>query len=151
MEQLQGFDVDTLSLENRLAYLQGVCSSMPAQNSDQQRVLVEVVRLMGDVVDTLIDLKQRMEQTEQYVDDMDDDLANLEEAVFEGLNDENLDEEAPDGRSMLVSFADVPCPHCGLHFFVDEDFWAARDVVDVDCPNCRETVEVSKASINPSH
>ncbi|CAM3794895.1 CD1247 N-terminal domain-containing protein [Alicyclobacillus pomorum] len=151
MEQLQGFDVGTLSLEHRMAYLQGVCSSMPIQNSDQQRVLVEVVRLMGDVVDAVTDLKQRMDQLEQYVDDMDDDLANLEEAVFDGLNDEDLDEKAPDGHSMLVSFADVPCPHCGLHFFVDEDFWAAQDVVDVDCPNCHESVEVSKSGLNPSH
>ena len=92
-----------------------------------------------------------LDQLEQYVDDMDDDLANLEEAVFDGLNDEDLDEKAPDGHSMLVSFADVTCPHCGLHFFVDEDFWAAQDVVDVDCPNCHESVEVSKSGLNPSH
>lgn len=149
MDSLQSAGAESLSLENKVAYLKGVCSTLPA-DKEHGEVMLSVVQLMSEMTDVMTQLQRKVEEIEQYLDDVDDDLANLEEFVFEqdGSSAMTMDESH---LSMQVSFADIVCPSCGEHFFLDEDFWAHETEVNLPCPNCQEPVTVGKIGTELSH
>jgi DNA-directed RNA polymerase subunit RPC12/RpoP len=139
-------------LSDRVSYLQGLAEGMKLNpEKDSNRVLLEMLNVLGEAADEIDDLRAQLEEQAEYIDSMDDDLADLEDAFFgddydeddmEEWDDEDDDSEKEDGDEDEGEWDDFDpnevivynCPHCGheMEFKASEiDFNE-----DYTCPAC---------------
>lgn len=113
-------------LEQRVAYLHGLASGFNLrEGSKEGQVLADVL----DVLDLMAGAISRVETAhadlEEYVESLDEDLAELEEEFYE------------DDRPTW----EVTCPRCGTTIEVDEDDYDDEGRLNLDCPECGAPVE----------
>ena len=92
--------------------------------SKEGKVISKLAEVVYAMASELNSLRKDHEELDDYVESIDNDLSDLEEAFFEGSDDE---------EDRTVEYA---CPHCGspMSFSIDEfDFDE-----DYLCPNCHK-------------
>ena len=87
----------------------------------------QVCRDAGAVSYTHLDVYKRQE-LEEYVEVMDEDLADLEDDVYE------------DGLEEEIDFCEIECPECGEMVYVDMDMLDEEN--KIICPNCEEEIDI---------
>ena len=70
---------------------------------------------------------------EDGLDAVSDDLSEVEEVLYEALEDEDEDDEDDD-----VEWFETTCPVCEEEILFDEDELEAGEIL---CPNCGEKLE----------
>ena len=137
-------------LTDRVSYLKGMAAGMKLNmEKDSNKLMLEMLTLMGEMAEEMAAMTEAHNELNEYVESIDDDLADLEETLFgeEGLDGEDaddfgdeddLDEDEEDeelGDDELISYA---CPHCE-----HELSFRASDVdfdEDFLCPACGKSV-----------
>ena len=146
-------------LTDRASYLKGLAAGMKLNmEKDSNKLLVEALDVMQEMAAELERLNAAHDELNEYVESIDDDLADLEDALFgdeddegdcdcddddcdcshhhdEEDEDEEDEEEEEDDEEDLISYE---CPHCG-HEIV---FKASSVDFDEDylCPACGKPV-----------
>ena len=116
-------------LTDRISYLQGLAEGMKLNTEkDSNRLIVEILNVLGDVGDAFEALAESHGELSDYVESIDEDLADLEADLYDDENEE-LAEDEGEGESI-----EYECPHCGATVQIDPD------EVDFDedalCPEC---------------
>ena len=138
-------------LTDRITYLKGMAAGMKLNmDKDANKLLMEMLALMGEMAEEMAAMAEAHSDLNDYVESIDDDLADLEETLFgESAEEEDLeesdeeagDEEEPDEESYVVDDEDLilyACPHCG-----HELEFRASDVdfdEDYPCPECGKPI-----------
>lgn len=124
-------------LTERASYLKGLADGLKLDPSDAAgKLLLKVLPLLSDMAEQLDTLTESVDEVREYVESIDDDLADLE-AILSDDEDEDEDDEDDDDfhEEEVITYA---CPHCGheLEFFAsDVDFDE-----DYRCPVCGKSV-----------
>jgi len=130
-------------LTDKASYLKGLADGMKLNtDKDANKLLLEMLSLVGDMADEMQAMADAHDELNEYVESIDDDLADLEETLF---GDDDDDDECDcddddcdccdDEDDEMISYA---CPECGheLEFRADD--------VDFDedylCPACGKPV-----------
>ena len=134
-------------LTDRVSYLKGLADGMQLDmEQGSNKLLMEILNLLGDVTEEMDELEEDMEELDEYVESIDDDLADLEEVLFgddeedechcgchHDDDDEDEDEDYDDDEIILYA-----CPNCGHEI----QFLASN--VDFDeetlCPECGKPI-----------
>ena len=130
-------------LTDRISYLKGMAAGMKLNmEKDSNKLMLEMLGVMGEIAEEMAAMTEAHNDLNEYVESIDDDLADLEETLF---GEEELGEEGEDGDSDeddeeigeddLIVYA---CPHCG-----HEIEFSASDVdfdEDFLCPACGKPV-----------
>jgi rubrerythrin len=104
---------------------------------DQAKLIQEIVRVIERLESEISDLTACYEELNDYVESMDDDLAELESVLLDEDNDETEDDEDfEDNENDDIDDDDIiySCPHCGhdITFSI-----ADADIDDTSpCPSC---------------
>ena len=121
-------------LTDRISFLKGMAAGMKLHmDKDANKLMLEMLTVMGEMAEEMAAMAEKHNDLNEYVESIDDDLAELEETLFGEEDGEELDEdmdgeEDEDGLTEddLILYA---CPHCGheLEFRAsdvdfDEDF-----------------------------
>ena len=119
-------------LTDRISYLQGLAEGMKLNpEKDSHRLILGILDVLGDVGDSFEALAESHGELSDYVESIDEDLADLEADLYDD-EDEDLAEEEEDGE--FESTIEYECPHCGAMINIDPDD------VDFDeetkCPEC---------------
>ena len=124
-------------LTDRISFLKGMAAGMKLNmDKDANKLMLEMLTVMGEMAEEMAAMAEKHNDLNEYVESIDDDLAELEETLFGEEDGEELDEdmdgeEDEDGLTEddLILYA---CPHCGheLEFRAsdvdfDEDFLCA--------------------------
>ena len=128
-------------LTDRISYLKGMAAGMKLNmEKDSNQLMLEMLTVMGEMAEEMAAMTEAHNDLNEYVESIDDDLADLEETLFgdEELEDgEELDGDEEDelDEDDLIAYA---CPHCGH----DIEFHASD--VDFDenylCPECQKPI-----------
>ena len=130
-------------LTDRISYLKGMAAGMKLNmDKDSNKLMLEMLTVMGEMAEEMAAMTEAHNDLNEYVESIDDDLADLEETLF-GEEDGEIDEEmaAEDddedefGEDDLIVYA---CPHCG-----HEIEFSASDVdfdEDYLCPECQKPI-----------
>lgn len=137
-------------LRERVAFLQGLARGLRTeQGSRESEILVEVLDVMGSVVQGIDRLRSQQGELSEYLDAVDQDLADLEEDVGAVQI-----QEKPGGtlvaeagtttvegstRPTAGRFVATDCPACGQTVYFSEDF-LDDDQLEITCPDCGEIV-----------
>ncbi len=112
-----------MTLSEKTAYLKGLADGMKiSAESDEGKLLHEIINVLEDVSDSIGALEDECDRLNEYVEELDEDLGDVEDYLFD--DEEDYDEEDDEDED--------------YDDFDDEDY--DDDVIEVECPNCGETI-----------
>ena len=130
-------------LTDRISFLKGMAAGMKLNmDKDANKLMLEMLTVMGEMAEEMAAMAEKHNDLNEYVESIDDDLAELEETLFGEEDGEELDEdmdgeEDEDGltEDNLLLYA---CPHCGHEL----EFRASDVDFDEDflCPVCNKPI-----------
>lgn len=120
----------------KVAYLKGLAEGMRLDaQSDQGKLLLAMIEAMEAFATEHEETSAQLNELEQYVEEIDSDVSDLEEVLFSEEEDEELEDEDEEPDDGLIEYE---CPHCGTVVFFDEE---AFDMEEKHlCPNCHRSV-----------
>ena len=139
-----------MEISERIAYLKGLLEGMD-MNADTKEG--KIFNMMADI---LQDIACELQDLQAQSDAVDEDLASLEEFVYEDLDPDFFDSDDDDwctgdcdncaGCEELDDFDEdsaeyeFKCPSCGEVVFLDES--ALDDGDELECPACGAKLEI---------
>ena len=115
-----------------LGYLKGLIEGLDlGDNKKETKVFSAIVDVLSNLVEDIDDMTDGVEMLADQVDAVDEDLADLEEYVYD---DYDCDDCCDDDEEEF----EVECPLCNTPFTVDAET-ALNGTVP--CPNCGEMLE----------
>ena len=130
-------------LTDRISFLKGMAAGMKLNmEKDSNKLMLEMLTVMGEMAEEMAAMTEAHNDLNEYVESIDDDLADLEETLF-GEEDGEIDEELAEGDDDDDAMGDddlivYACPHCG-----HEIEFCANDVdfdEDYLCPECQKPI-----------
>lgn len=116
-----------------LGYLKGLIEGLDlGDNKKETKVFSAIVDVLSNLVEDIDDMTDGVEMLADQVDAVDEDLADLEEYVYDDECD--CDDCCDDDEEEF----EVECPLCNTPFTVDAET-ALNGTVP--CPNCGEMLE----------
>ena len=136
------------NLMDRVSRLKGMVSAMDLNlNEDASRLMLEMLGLMGEMAQEMQQMQDAHAELNEYVESLDDDLADLAESLLDGGEDEPaaapfaVDVDSEDDEDALLDAGEMivyACPSCGHEIEFDPSD------VDFDedylCPKCGKPV-----------
>lgn len=120
-----------------LGYLKGLIEGLDlGDNKKETKVFSAIVDVLSNLVEDIDDMTDGVEMLADQVDAVDEDLADLEEYVYDDDYDDECD--CDDCCDDDEEEFEVECPLCNTPFTVDAET-ALNGTVP--CPNCGETLE----------
>lgn len=136
-------------LDNRISYLRGLADGMDVGTTSREgKILTELIHLLDDMYAEVKELHVRVEETEEYVEAIDEDLEDLELLLYDDADelyetvtdcdeheldnqyddyyDLDDDDEAyayenrNDDRAHLETSYQIECPSCDEVIFLHE-------------------------------
>lgn len=120
-----------------LGYLKGLIEGLDLDdNKKETKVFSAIVDVLSNLVEDIDDMTDGVEMLADQVDAVDEDLADLEEYVYDDDYDDECD--CDDCCDDDEEEFEVECPLCNTPFTVDAET-ALNGTVP--CPNCGEMLE----------
>lgn len=121
-------------LTDKASYLKGLAEGMKLNTEkDSNKLLTELLDLVSDMAEEMEAMAEANEELNDYVESIDDDLADLEETLFG--DDEDCDCCDCDGD-------DCDCCDCE-----DEDC-DEDDLIAYACPSCGHEIEFRASDVD---
>lgn len=122
-------------LKERVAYLKGLAEGMQISESNNEgKLLKAIIEVLDDIALAVDDVEDVQEQLSEQIDNMDEDIAEIERAVFE----EESEEDEDGGETVAGEFN---CPHCGGTVSIG-DTAMNEDKDAINCPHCHKDIEI---------
>jgi ribosomal protein S27E len=123
-----------MKVKERIAYVRGLIEGSDFCGADTQaRTIWENLLLICDeLAETVEKLDTSQRETDEYVEAIDNDLADLESEIYGYDGDDDEDEDSAAADEHLV---EMECPRCGEEVCFEEDFLYDADV-EISCPAC---------------
>ena len=81
-------------LTDRVSYLKGLADGLQLDmEQGSNKLIMEILNLLGDVTEEMQDMADAHDELDEYVESIDDDLADLEEVLFGDDDDDEDDDE----------------------------------------------------------
>ena len=116
------------NLTDHVSYIKGLAEGMKLDtNTNEGMMISKMLEVMAEMAQENAQLRKDLDELNEYVESIDDDLAEMEEALY---GDEDEDDEDGDSCS---------CGHChGHHDDEKEEDGDDDRVVEYTCPHCGE-------------
>ena len=119
-------------LTDRISYLRGLAEGMKLNpEKDSHRLILGILDVLGEVGDSFEALAESHGELSDYVESIDEDLADLEADLYDDEDEDVAEEEEEEPFENTIEYE---CPHCGAMINIDPDD------VDFDeetkCPEC---------------
>ncbi len=141
-----------MTTSEKVAYLKGLSEGMKLDTStDQGKLFSVIIEILEEMASDLEDLNENTLNLGEEIDELNDDLALLEDIVYDDEDDdddedEEEDDEDDDGCCCCCCcddedeqmFYEIKCPSCNNEISIDEDVLSKGDI---SCPNCDQKLE----------
>ena len=128
-----------MTITEKVAYLNGLADGLAidTEKSKEGKLISVIIDILEEMGMSIEDLEENTTALGEELDAVSDDLADVEEILFEDEDDEDgccCGEEDDD------DFFEVECPNCQEPLAIDEDVLEAGVI---ECPNCHSQFAVS--------
>ena len=120
-----------MTISEKVAYLKGLAEGLniDTDKSKEGKLINVMIGILEEIGLALEDLEENSLALGEEIDVLSDDLADVEEVVFEDEDDEDEDEDDYDD-----DWFEVECPNCDEPLIIDDE---ALEAGVVECPNCQ--------------
>ena len=120
-----------MTISEKVAYLKGLAEGMKlGEETNESKLLLKMLDVLEGMAEELAALRADHDELDEYVESIDDDLADMEEYLFDE-DDEYDEEDEDDEDDEVVSYN---CPHCGNEVTFEIDGFDFEE--DNLCPAC---------------
>ena len=120
------------TITERTAYLRGLAEGLNLDKEKaENKLLLEMLNVMDEMAQQFAETNEDLDELSEYVEDMDADLAEVEELLFE--EEEDCDCDCDD--------CDCDCDDCDCDCDCDQE-------LSFDCPNGGKTVMIKASDID---
>ncbi|MGI6628232.1 MAG: CD1247 N-terminal domain-containing protein [Bacillota bacterium] len=120
-------------LKERVSYLQGLVDGLDITDATKEGKAITVIAgILKEMAEAITDIALTQEDIQDYIDCIDDDLADLEDEVYS------------------EDFVSIDCPNCGEAIEVDASILDESDV-GIICPECGEEFTPDEVSWDLCH
>lgn len=121
-----------MGVSEKVAYLKGLMEGLKIDaESDSGKMFKAIIDVLDEVALEIEDLTDEVMEVGDGLDVVSDDLADIEEMVYD---DEDEDDEDDEDEPVYMT----TCPECEEEIYFDEDYLEDGVVV---CPNCGAKLE----------
>ena len=144
------------NITDRVAYLKGLAEGMKlSEETNEGKLLLKMLDALEDMAEEISALRADHDELDEYVESIDDDLADMEEYLFddddydddedEDDEDEEENEDEDEDDQMVV----YTCPHCGNEVTFEVDGFDFEE--DNLCPSCGKPLFPTDGEENPDN
>ena len=123
-----------MTISEKVAYLKGLAEGLDldTQKSKEAKLISVMIGILEEIGLSLEDLEENAFALGEEIDVLSDDLADVEDIVYDEEEDEEYDDD----------WFEVECPTCEKTLMIDED---ALEEGVVECPSCgtRYSLDIS--------
>lgn len=122
---------------SKVSYLSGLVDGLEINTTTKEgKILTEIVNVLKVMAEEVDEISESQKDVEDYIDAMDEDLASLQDDVYD--NDYESFEDEGD------NFVQLKCSNCGDDVYVDKDIIKQKE--KITCPNCHSAMPLSSDS-----
>ncbi|MCR4877279.1 MAG: AraC family transcriptional regulator [Clostridiales bacterium] len=123
-------------LTDKISYLQGLAEGMKLNpEKDSNRLILGILEVLGEMGESFDALAEAHGELSDYVESIDEDLADLEADLFDDENEEEYAEGEEDGEDVELGGSLLyECPHCRQTVELDPEEMDSEE--EHLCPNC---------------
>lgn len=125
----------------KVSYLKGLVDGLDIEDAKTKRAITEIINVMSDIAEAVDDLEVMMEDTQEYIESIDEDLGELESEVYGDDEDYDDYEDDEDYEFDDEGFIEVDCPNCHEVVYIDKDFIEDNKA---ECPNCNAVIDIEQ-------
>ena len=126
----------------KVAYLKGMAEGLGVSaETEQGKLTLAMLDVLEAFAAHCEETDEALGELQEYVDEIDSDVGDLEEALLSEADDdgdeddEDDDDDDEDDEEGLIEYE---CPHCGTVIFFDEEAFDMEQ--EHLCPNCNRKV-----------
>ena len=114
-----------MTISEKVAYLKGLAEglNLDTEKSKEGKLISVMIGILEELAMSVEDLEENALNLGEEIDVLSDDLADVEEVVFDEDGDADYDDD----------WFEVECPTCGADIVVDDEALAEGEV---ECPGC---------------
>ena len=118
-----------MTISEKVAYLKGLAEGLDldVEKSKEGKLISVMIGILEEVAMSIEDLEENDLDLGEEIDALSDDLADVEEVVFE-------DEDEEDEEDYDDDWFEVECPTCEEPLIIDDE---ALSEGYIECPNCQ--------------
>lgn len=121
----------------KIAYIKGLAEGLSLDETTKEgKILTAIIDLLGDITEEICDIEDGCDELLEQIDAVDEDLASLEDIIYE--DDEDDCDCDCDCDSEDDEVYEIECPACNDVIYLDADMLAEEGMV---CPNCGTNLE----------
>lgn len=123
-----------MTITEKVAYLKGLADGLAidTEKSKEGKLISVIIDILEEMGMSIEDLEENTTALGEELDAVSDDLADVEEILYEDDEDEDED-ECCCGEDDEDDFFEVECPNCEEPLVIDDEALAAGEI---QCPNC---------------
>ena len=116
-----------MTISEKVAYLKGLAEglNLDTEKSKEGKLISVMIGILEELAMSVEDLEENALNLGEEIDVLSDDLADVEDVVFEEEDDESEDYDD--------DWFEVECPTCGETLIIDDHALADGEV---ECPKC---------------
>lgn len=131
-------------LRRRVSHISGLIDRFGLdEGGTRRRILREMASVLGDLAESVEELTASQFELEDYVNELDDDLMNLEVGHgddVEGFAGDDFEDVTDDeGDIEDAEYIELECPVCERSAFYNENLFE-RDAIQLTCPHCGNVI-----------
>ncbi len=127
-----------MGVSEKVAYLKGLLEGLKIDaDSDNGKMFKAIIDVLDEVSLEIEDLTDEVREVGDGLDVISDDLADVEELVYDDDDDEFDDD---DDEPVYAT----TCPECEEEIYFDEDYLEDGTII---CPNCGAKLEFDAADL----
>ena len=129
-----------MDMKEKVSFIRGLMEGMEYDTSAKEgKLIAAIVDCLDTIASEVTDLQTDMDNMVDYVDELDYELGDLEEFVYEDgdvcdCDDYDEDEDDDDDDD---EFIEIECPNCGEKVCFDSSI----DGETIICPACNQKIE----------
>ena len=130
-----------MTITEKVAYLKGLADGLAidTEKSKEGKLISVIIDILEEMGMSIEDLEENTTALGEELDAVSDDLADVEELLYEDDDDEDEDDECCCGEDE-DDFFEVECPNCQEPLVIDEDVLEAGVI---EGPSCHSQFAVS--------
>ena len=138
-----------MEIMEKVAYLKGLVEGMEIDMSKKEgKILAAIIEVLEELTLDVADLWDDQVELAEGLDVVSDDLADIEDIIYEELEEDDEDEEEDeyyeDDLGEDEDCYATTCPTCEETIYFDESILEDGEVI---CPNCGEKLEFDLSSL----
>ena len=128
-------------LTDRVSFLKGMAAGMKLNmEKDANKLMMEMLSLMGEMAEEMQQMAEAHADLNDYVESIDDDLADLEETLFG--DEDALEDDMEDADEDDMEDADED----DMEDMDDED--EDDELISYACPSCEHVIEFRASDVD---